>query len=409
MLARVTVEYILFLSLALIYLTFSFNSYLMYFFGEFYLWQVFAVINILVILSFYFSSKLFFNYLGLFLLLYIIISIFVTFYYSSFGKYIDLLRIFQFLSSALILFSAITIIQRDNANSLLFINFADKFLVLLIITAIYQLVARQILPDFSFSDFQSFRSFGWITQATSIYREPRGLVQFATVIFFCALNFKLPVNRVFWLLSSFLLIFFSFSLGGYFTLLIIIFVYSLKGRNKALKILLSSIVLISLMSIPEVNARVIELFSLFSEGALTNMFENAYKLNHVGYYSQYSKEFTEIYGFSGNSSVVSVFSEISYLLHVTRTNFLTGFGLGISERYTSLNVFVDIYSRVGLLGLCIIMIYFFRMFKTHRLQIIVFLIFWGAIDGALSKPQIWFPLALIYASYSYCERKKMIN
>lgn len=407
MLVKSTVENILFLSLIFVYLVFSFNSYLMYFLGEFYLWQVFAVINMLIICFFYVSCRLYFNYLGLLLVLYIITSFFVTFFYSSFDRSTDVIRSFQFLSSALILFSSVVIIDRSNKHALSFIRFTDKLLIVLIVVALYQIVMRQVLPDFSFSDFQSFRSFGWITQATSIYREPRGLVQVATVIFFCALNFKLPINRGFWLISSFFLILFSFSLGGYFTLLVVIFVYSLGGNNKVTKILFFLLVLVSLISIPEVNARVMELFSLVSEGALMNMVENAYKLNHIDYYSQYSQEFSDIYGFSGNSSVVSIFSEISYLLHVTKINFLTGFGLGTSERYTSLNLFVDIYSRIGLLGLCFLIVCFFRMFKTHRMQIILFLIFWGSIDGALSKPQVWFPLALIYASYSYSEKKRV--
>jgi hypothetical protein len=406
MLVKSTVENILFVSLIFVYLVFSFNSYLMYFLGEFYLWQVFAVINVLIICFLYASCRLHFNYLGLLLVLYIIISFFVTFFYSSFDRSTDVIRSFQFLSSALILFSSVVIIDRSNKHALSFIRFTDKLLVLLISAALYQIVMRQVLPGFSFSDFQSFRSFGWITQATSIYREPRGLVQVATVIFFCALNFKLPINRGFWLISSFFLILFSFSLGGYFTLLVVIFVYSLAGNNKVIKILFFLLVLVSLTSIPEVNARIMELFSLVSNGALMNMVDHAYKLNHVDYYSQYSQEFSDIYGFSGNSSVVSIFSEISYFLHVTKINFLTGFGLGTSERYTSLNLFVDIYSRIGLLGLCFLIVYFFRMFKTHRMQIILFLIFWGAIDGALSKPQVWFPLALIYASYSYSEKKE---
>ncbi|WP_341508667.1 hypothetical protein WAX88_09065 [Photobacterium damselae subsp. damselae] len=284
---------------------------------------------------------------------------------------------------------------------------------------LYQIIMRTAYMPLSFSEHQNFRKIGYFYQYSSLFIEPRGMAQFYLISFY--VYFFMSRDRLKFIVSI-IGVLLTASLGGILTLFVTLIFYSIskfyKFTSNKLNLKVLLLVLIGIPSLvffinTSTGDLVLQRLDFIKKNltgvSISNVLDNAYKLNHVDYYGQNSSEFEKIYGFKGGSSTVSVLSEASYLVHIIKTKPLFGEGSANRSRLLSLNAFVDFVTRLGLI-LSFIWIYlFYKEFrvtiKKDGLIFIMFIILFSSVDGALPKPQFWFLLAVLII-FNY---KRLIN
>lgn len=401
------------LSIFFIYGAFLLSPYFNYIVGEgIYLWHIVIIIFSPVVL--FFSFKYFKrNYLvfcySIFLLFLVVFQLIMDFDKASF-----IIRSTQFFLSFSLFISIVYFSDKYTGKKKEYFDYLFKSLIkIIVLFALLQFVIRIIDPSLILSEYQNYRTlFGLLKQVSSFFYEPRGLAQFLLVSLFCILFLGLKIKKI-WLYLIILTTVLTFSLGAIIVLFVITSLFMLRDI-KPIKLVQSSVITIFLFT-AFILSPPGEFISKRIQGVADNMgavpimviLENSYKLNHVDFYHQYSDQFEKDYGFHGGSETVSIFAEISYFYLTLKNKTFFGSGLVDQSRYVSLNAIVDFFSRFGLVG-TLLFIYIFGWNKGVKFSLIIFLIFFSALDGALAKPQVWFLLGVLYY-YNSVKKLHFVN
>lgn len=396
-----------------VYASFLFSPYFNYIVGEgIYFWHIAIILlsPILLLFSFKFFKI---NYIHFCYLLFFI-TLIVAQLVVDIDKFSFILRVVQFVLSFLLFISIVYFSEKYSGKQKTF--FSRYFKVLLkfvIVFGFIQFIIRIVNPDLILSQYQNYRTlFGGVKQVSSFFYEPRGYAQFLVVTLYCMLFLGLRMSR-FWLVAVIISIFLTFSLGAIIVFFVVIALYTLQDISPVqfLKTGLITITLFTLFLFSPpgdfIKSRVLGVFENMESVPVKVVLENSYKLNHVDHYHQYSDQFEKDYGFHGGSETVSIFAEISFLYITLKDNTFFGAGLVDQSRYVSLNAIVDLFTRFGLIG-TVLFAYIFGKNHKVRPSLLIFLMFFCALDGALAKPQFWFLLGVLYY-YNSLVKDKWIN
>jgi len=374
--------------------------------GSFILWQfVIPIIILLNIKKVWIGIKK--NRHIFYFIVYILVHSIISFCYYSLTDGIDLkvfmLRIGVFFCSFLV-FPLIlsnryfqTFTKEDLNRFFIFIVFITTTV------SFYQIIAQQYDISLAYSGMQSYRNYGFISQITGCFGEPRFYSIFLIGCLYVILFVRVEKNNAFLLFLILSCLFFTISLGGYIACIIMVSFYLSRGLvtscriNKKIVILLAGcILLVGIFGHSTIDItfnRIGNSLRLIKDIPFSVWLTEGYELNLIE-----SQQISSNPSLPKGSVVVSLISELSYFSYTLNERPLFGFGITSKVRSMGLNAFVEIIFRWGLVGFGLFLFMFYHR-RNHSLkrnvQFSLFFVLFCTLDGAIAKPLFWLIMGLI--------------
>jgi len=293
-------------------------------------------------------------------------------------------------------------------------SFITHIIIITTIFGMYQLIARQFGFPLGVLGEQKFREYGYITQCTSFFNEPRFYSSFLITLLYIILFIKSFKNQgllLSMLVTSSLL---TVSVTSYTMIFILLSAYLLlpvfqtkESETEVTKDRFSNFFRVLLI--------VIMMFSLFqTHKIVTKRFRTGFSEGSgvkESLYLALTQNPSHLYYHDLNrgSIYVSTFSELGFFVKTLRECPLFGYGIGYDnyelERTMALNAFTEITVRWGLVGLFLFVYLFLwkssKDIKAGRIVFVIFLILFCCGDGAIAKALFWFLIALLFIYKNY--------
>lgn len=273
-----------------------------------------------------------------------------------------------------------------NYNKL--VNFINTIIVATCLYGIYQSVGRLFDLPFTGNEYLDFRkgSIAGLIQISSFFKEPALFSQFLLCAFFIhafVLGFKYK-----WVILLIVInVVLTISVSGYISTLGLFFLWvgiSAYHFLSGEKIKMKSIYLSIIMVVGIVIFLQSELFSYIFE--------------------RFSAVFTYVENSDG-SAENRTGRETEYTMATINSPYaLTGFGVNYSkslpERTLALNAIAEVIIRWGIIGLFVLVGGFLSQLtkynKRNKLLLVVFIMLYVSLDGAIAKPAFWIFLGLVF-------------
>lgn len=268
------------------------------------------------------------------------------------------------------------------------VNFLNTVIVVTCLYGIYQSIGRLFDLPFTGNEYLDFRkgSIAGLIQISSFFKEPALFSQFLLCTFFIH-AFVLEFKYKWVILLIVINVVLTISVSGYISILGLFFLWvgiSAYHFLRGEKIKMKSIYLSILMVVGIVIFLQSELFAYIFE--------------------RFSAVFTYVENSDG-SSENRTGREMEYTMATINSTYaLTGFGVNYSkslpERTLALNAIAEVIIRWGIMGLFMLVAGFLSQItkynKRNKLLLVVFIMLYVSLDGAIAKPAFWTFLGLVF-------------
>jgi len=308
-----------------------------------------------------------------------------------------LIRFFNSLVSfsMLLLVANYFITRKDELDS-----FIRHFVVIVTLFGLYQLIARILDLPFGVLEYNRFRDYGGMSQATSFFREPRYYGIFIGVFLYIVLFYyqsRYKACLIFLLVLSGLLTQSVTAFVLLVSILLLFFFRKVSFVSIAKGMLFTSVFLVVSLQFESVVSRI----DLLLNSDYSKAFEFLLHEN-IGQGANKSNSF---YGeiCAVGAGCATSFGEAGYLLQVLEQSPLFGYGAAYSfgdmYRTMALNGIVEIVLRWGLVGLLMFFVFILRKRKNKGRLLVVVLVYLISF-GNVGQSLFWLLLSLIYTVHS---------
>tara|TARA_B100000900_G_scaffold53771_1_gene39881 strand:+ start:353 stop:1399 length:1047 start_codon:yes stop_codon:yes gene_type:complete len=309
-----------------------------------------------------------------------------------------LIRFINFFTSFSMMALFIIVFKKDRVGLDKFIR---HFVIVVTIFGIYQLIARVIGFPLGVLEHNQFRDFGYLSQATSFFREPRFYGAFLSVFLYVVLFYYKRKDRLILISLLVLSVFLTQSVTAFFLLVIVGLSYAFKNTNimALFKIIGFSFVSVIALSYVEIfSARLnillnIDFVNLFSYILDANLSQAPGNISEGSFRAICPS----------NAGCASTAGEMWYLIKVLATSPFVGYGVGYGfgdiYRVMALNGVTEFILRWGVLGIALFLLAISRNCRNKFRFVFVILAYMSAL-GNLGQPLFWCLISLIHIMHS---------